>query len=178
MRCVIIYIVILLSLVFCSSCRNNRLKTNEEELAKDIFRQEEEKEEALKVSREKQDGDTLKLRSKAFRHKEDRIIDQSHPPKIIDIVGNLENIKEITLSDIAADITYIRMEAVPDSTIPTDLKFKYYLMDNYIVALNHYGIHLYSKDGRYYFGMIIQRLAVARSLEVLGIACFTYTAII
>lgn len=139
----------LLSLVFCSSCRNNRLRTNEEELAKNILRLEEEKEKTLKVSREKQDGDTLKLRSKAFRHKEDRIIDQTHPPKIIDIVGNLENIKEITLSDIASDITYIRMEAVPDSSIPTDLKFKYYLMDNYIVALNHYGIHLYSKDGRY-----------------------------
>ena len=92
MRYLIINVAILLPLVFSLSCRNNRLKTNEEELSKDILRQEEEKEEALKVGREKQDGDTLKLRSKAFRHKEDRIIDQAHPPKIIDIVGNLENI--------------------------------------------------------------------------------------
>ena len=41
------------------------------------------------------------------------------------------------------------MEPKPDSTLKKNLKFKYYLMDNYIVAVNLYGIHLFTKDGRY-----------------------------
>jgi hypothetical protein len=130
-------------------CHHNRLKTNEKELAKEIILQEKEKAEAGKVASEKQLADTLNRLTKGFRLKENRTVDPAHPPVEIDIAGSLNNVKEINLSDVASGITYIRMEPVPDPTLPEDLKFKYYMMDNYIVAVNLYGIHLYSKDGSY-----------------------------
>ncbi|MCX6255255.1 MAG: DUF4933 domain-containing protein [Bacteroidia bacterium] len=132
------------------SCHHNRLKTNEKELVKEITLQEKQNKEAKRVAREKElADDTLNRISKGFRFKEDRRVDPLHSPIIIDIAGSLNNVEEIKLSDVASEITYVRMEPVPDSTLPVDLKFKYYLMDNYIIAVNLYGIHLYSKDGRY-----------------------------
>jgi hypothetical protein len=142
-------LLLLLILSPTLSCHHNRLKTNEKELAKEIITQEKEKEDADKVSSEKKLADTLNRHQGGFRLKENRSVDPAHPPLIIDIAGNLNNVKDISLTDVAASITYIRIEPVPDSTIPVDLKFNYYLMDNYIIARNLYGIHLYSKDGRY-----------------------------
>ena len=149
MKHLLILSLVGMSLIFYSSCRNNRLKTNEKELEQEILLQEKKKEEAERFDSEKQLGNTPNRFSKGFRYKEDRTVDPAHPPVVIDIAGSLNNVEEIKLSDVATDITYIRMEPVPDSTLPGDLKFKYYLMDNYIVALNLYGIHLYSKNGRY-----------------------------
>ena len=141
----------LLVLLLCSvfSCRNNRLKTNEKELRQEIILQEKEREEAEKIANENQVGDSLNRSPRAFRYAEERAVDPNHPPVIIDIAGGLNNVNEISLSDVATDISYIRIEAVPDSTIPMDLKFRYYILDKYIVALNLYGIHQYSKNGKY-----------------------------
>ena len=142
-------LLLLLILSPTLSCHHNRLKTNEKELAKEIIIQEKEKEDADKTASEKLLADTLNRLPSGFRFKEDRSVDPAHPPIVIDLAGSLNNVKEINLSDVASGITYVRMESVPDSTLPVDLKFKYYLMDNYIVAVNLYGIHLYAKDGRY-----------------------------
>ena len=142
-------ILMFLLLLVVTSCHRNRLKTNVKELAKEIIIQEKQNEEAARVAREKELADTLNRPQKGLRLKEDRSVDLSHPPLVIDIEGSLNNIKEINLSDVSTGIGYIRMAPVPDSTIPGYLKFKYYLMDNYIIALNLYGIHLYSKDGRF-----------------------------
>jgi hypothetical protein len=131
------------------SCHHNRLKTNEKELVKEIAIQEKEKEDADRAANEKKLADTLNRHKGGFRLRENRSVDPAHPPVEIDLAGNLNNLKEINLSDVASSITYVRMEPVPDSTLPVDLKFNYHLMDNYIVALNLYGIHLYSKEGRY-----------------------------
>jgi hypothetical protein len=145
----IISSLVILAVIFCVSCRNNRLKTNEKELSKEILSQEKQKLISEKEDHEHQFSDTLNRLSKSFRFSEVRSIDPKHLPMIIDIVGNLKNLNDIKLSDIASKVSYIRMQPVPDSTIPRDLKFKYQLLDNYIVAINLYGIHLYSKDGRY-----------------------------
>jgi hypothetical protein len=142
-------LLLLLILSPTLSCHHNRLKTNEKELAKEIITQEKEKEDADKAAHEKKLADTLNRHQGGFRLKENRSVDPAHPPIVIDLAGSLNNVKEINLSDVASGITYVRMESVPDSTLPVDLKFKYYLMDNYIVAVNLYGIHLYAKDGRY-----------------------------
>jgi hypothetical protein len=141
--------LLLVFLILSISCHHNRLRTNEKELAKEIITQEKEKEEADKIANEKKLAVALNQNPKGLRFKEDRSVDPAHPPVTIDIAGNLNNIKEIVLSDLAADITYIHLKTIPDSTLPKDLKFSYYLMDNYIIARNLYGIHLYSKDGRY-----------------------------
>jgi len=142
-------IPIFLMLLIVISCHHNRLKTNEKELVKEITLQEKEKEDADRAANEKRLADTLNRHQGGFRLRENRSVDPAHPPVVIDIAGSMNSIKEIKLSDVATGITYIRMQPVPDSTFPKDLKFKYYLMDNYIVAVNLYGIHLYSRDGRY-----------------------------
>jgi hypothetical protein len=130
-----------------SSCHRNRLKLSERVLKEEILRQE--KEEAEKISGAGDKADTLNRISKGFRYKENRSVDPAHSPVKIDIAGNLTNIMDFKLSNVASEIQYVRLEPIPDSTIPSDLKSKYHLTDNYIVAANLYGIHLYSKEGKY-----------------------------
>lgn len=141
--------LIILFLILSISCHHNRLKTNEKELAQEIILQENEKKEYEKTANEKRLADSRKNNSDGLRLKEDRTVDLRHPPVEINIAGNLDNVREIKLSDLVSGITYIRIEPVPDSTLPCDQKFTYYIMDNYIIARNIYGIHLYSKDGKY-----------------------------
>jgi len=129
------------------SCRHNRLKVNEKELRNVIVT--EEKEASEKAANEKKLADSLKGRQPTLRFREKRSVDPSHLPLIIDIEGSLNNVKEIKLSDVAGGVSYVPMESVPDSTIPSDLKYSYQLMDNYIVAVNLYGIHLFTRDGKY-----------------------------
>lgn len=138
-------VLILLSL----SCHRNQLKTNETKLADEISQSEKQKQEADRIALENQDQDTRVNISSGFQYKEDRSINTSSPPLKIDISGSLENFANTKLSEIASEITYIRMAQTPDTTIPSNMKFRYYLMDNYIVATNIYGIHLYDRDGRY-----------------------------
>lgn len=135
--------------LLCQSCHQNRLKTNEKELSEELLKAEKEKEIADSTARVerfyRRDGGL----AGGFKIKEDRSTDPSAPPVIIDIEGNLENLSDTKLSDIVSEITYVRMAPVPDTTIPSDLKYRYFIMDNYIVATNFYGIHLYAKDGKY-----------------------------
>jgi hypothetical protein len=144
-----ILLVCFLLLLCVVSCHRNRLKVDEKELTEKILQEENQKEAAIKAAYEKNKSDTTNRIPSGFRYNEDRSVDPHYPPAVIDIAGNLNNAKEIKLSDIASDIKYIRMQPVPDPKIPSDLKFSYYLLDNYIVAVNLYGIHLYSKAGKY-----------------------------
>jgi hypothetical protein len=132
------------------SCSHNRLKTNEKDLVREIVSQEKENEvqKAQKAENNNQ-ADTLNRPDGAFRLREDRSVDPAHPPVIIDIAGSLNNVKEIKLSDVAATVKYVRLDNMPDSVLHADLKVRYYLLDNYIVAIDLYGINLYSKEGRY-----------------------------
>ncbi len=130
------------------SCHRNRLKGDEDQLAKEILTQEQQLEKE-RTERERQLADSLVWLPKGFRFKEERGVDPKNPPLIVDIAGNLNRIKDFRLSDVASHIEYIRMEPVPDSTLSRDVRFKYYRMDNYIVAINLFGIHLYSKTGKY-----------------------------
>jgi hypothetical protein len=116
-------------------------------LVQEILLQE--KTQAEKDAIMRKSADSLKRFTGAFKLKEERKTDSKNPPVAIDIAGNLNNVKELKLTDIASSVSYVRMEPIPDTTIPRNLKFKYFLMDNYIVAINLYGIHLYSKEGRY-----------------------------
>jgi Domain of unknown function (DUF4933) len=142
-------ILIFLLLLIVVSCHHNRLKTNEKVLANDIISREKEIDSANKADHDKNVADAQNRHQGGLRQRENRSVDPAHVPVVIDLAGSLNNVKDINLSDVARDITYIRMEPVPDTTLPADLKFKYYMMDNYIVSVNLYGIHLYSRDGRY-----------------------------
>ncbi len=127
------------------------MKNNEKALVQQILTAEEQltHEEAIRAQHEKQLTDYLAKLPKGFRFKEVRNVDPNMQPLVIDIAGNLNNIRDLKLSDVASDIKYIRIEAVPDPNLLRDMKYKYYIMDNYIVALNLYGTHLFSKEGKY-----------------------------
>lgn len=143
--------VFILLVYITSSCSSNRLKTDEKKLVNQIFTEEEQLvwQEAERAKRERQLADSLALLPKGFRFNEQRGADPVQPPVVIDIAGSLENISDLKLSDVASDIQYIRLEPVPDTTLPRTLRYKYYFMDNYLVALNIYGIHLFNKEGKF-----------------------------
>ncbi|NCA77674.1 MAG: hypothetical protein EOM90_15180 [Alphaproteobacteria bacterium] len=134
-------------MILLLSCQGNRLENDEDKLSAEILLQE--KEEAERIERENRLADSLKKLPPGFRFREDRSVDPSNPPMIIDIAGSLENIKDFALSDVASKITYIRMEKLPDSSFATVMRFKYYLMDSNIVAVNPSGIILFSRNGKY-----------------------------
>jgi hypothetical protein len=143
--------LILIVLIVFVSCGRNRMKTDEKTLAKQILTEEEQlaKEEADRAVKEKQWADSIAKLPKGFRFKEDRKVDPQNLPQVIDIAGSIEKMKDIKLSAVAYNIQYIRMEAIPDSVRSQGMRFKYYLMDHYIVGLNVFGIHLFSKEGKY-----------------------------
>jgi hypothetical protein len=142
-------IILLVALFILPGCNRNRLKTNEKALINKL--KLDEREQYISDSLTKLQGAKNRAGGLAggLLYKEDRSVDPSDPPLKLDISGSLENIANTKLSDIASEITYIRMAPIPDTTIPSNIKFRYYLMDNYIVAANIYGIHIYASDGRY-----------------------------
>ena len=174
------FLVLILLLSLLGSCKNNKMKTDEKKLVNKILSEEEklvlEEENRLEV--EKLLADSLAKLPKGFRFKEERSVDLQKPPVLIDIANSLDSIKEIKLSNVASNIEYIRMQAIPDSTFPQDLKFKYYLMDNYIVASNLYGIHLYSKKGAYIQNIVKNQLTgikIDLNKNRISISCAEYT---
>lgn len=173
-------LLLTLSIFTLFACQNNKLKTNEKNLVEKILSQEEilAQKEELRLLKEQELTDSLAKLPKGFRFKEDRSVDLQNPPVVIDIANSLDSIKEIKLSNVASNIEYIRMQAVPDSTIPHDLKFNYYLMDNYIVASNLYGIHLYSKKGVYIQTVVRNKLTgieIDLNLNCVSFYCADYT---
>jgi hypothetical protein len=130
-----------------TACHRNRLRINEKELMESVMKQEEGK----KVTEDnfRQEYDTTNSKIRTIRYKEDRSPDPSHPPVTIDLAGNLDNVREIKLSDVASEIKYIRLEQVPDSGFRRDVGFMYYFTDDYIIAGNIYGIVQYTRDGQY-----------------------------
>ncbi len=140
-----IYPLCLIFFLFIS-CNQNKLKTDEKKLSEQIRTEEQEKLEAENKLGENIGQDSAFL---GIRFQEDRAVDPKNPPQVIDIAGSLDNVEDISLSEVASKIEYIRIEALPDSTLPRNLEYKYYLMDNYIVAVNLYGIHLFTKDGNF-----------------------------
>jgi len=155
---------VVIAVVFMVSCHSNRLKTDEKALVKQIFTEEEQlaKDETNRVEREKQLADSIAKLPKGFRFKEVRSINPEQPPIVIDIAGSLDSIKDLKLSNVASDIKYIRMEPIPNCNLQPNLKYKYYLMDNHLIAANLYGIHQYTKDGKFVRTIVKNQLTGAR----------------
>lgn len=131
--------------IFVSCKPRVKLNADEQRLTEEIRKEEQAKQEA-----EAANANTTEIidsLSRGFRFREERSVDPQNPPVTIDLAGSLDNIREIKLSDVAQSIEYVPVQPVPD--IPHDLKFKYYQLDDYIVATNLYGIHLYSNDGSF-----------------------------
>jgi hypothetical protein len=128
-------------------CHRNQLRYDQKKLTQEILEEEKQSPEINKLN----GGSEINPRHvhKGTLYKENRTADPAKPPVIIDIEGSLESRADLKLSDVASEIKYVRIEPVPDSTVRTSMKFNYHLTDNYIIASNLFGTHLYSPEGRY-----------------------------
>ncbi len=142
------------------SCNQNRMKTDEKTLTQKILTEEEKLAEEAKqrAEQEKQMADSLSKLPKGFRFEEERAVDPEKPPIVINFAESLNNVSDLKLSDFAKDIKYIRLEPIPDNALSCKFKYKYYMMDNYLVALNLYGIHLFTKEGKYIRSVVRNQL--------------------
>lgn len=142
----IFYTLIITCLIGLTKCQQkNKLNSNQKELSDQIEKEEQEKRESI-------NGAVASIPDSippGFRFQEERSVDPQNPPTKIDLAGSLDNRKDLKLSDVVTKIKYIRLESLPDSSIHTDLKYKYRLAGDYIVASNLYGIHVFSKDGKF-----------------------------
>ena len=160
-----------------TSCHPNRLKTSEKTLAEEILLQEKETEGNDRSAREKQLADGSGNSGGGIRYKEDRSVDRASPPVVIDIAGNLQIIRDIKLSDIASEITYVRIQPPPDSSFRRDIKFTYHLTDDFIIASNLFGIIHYDRDGRY-INTVVKNQFTGIEIEpdkIIGYSEFTFT---
>lgn len=136
--------ILIILLISAISCRNNRLKIDEEKLKLELLAHVSSESAGKSII-----SDTSYHIHKGILYKEDRSADPLHPPLKIDIAGNLDNIEEIHLSDVFTEIRYIRIQPPPDSSFKNFMGFRYYLTDKNIVAYNVFGLINYSRDGRY-----------------------------
>ena len=140
-------ILIFLILVSFAACKpRNKLNTDEQKLAAQIKTEEQEKldKETLTQTRPAI-PDTL---PPGFRFQEDRSVDRKNPPEIIDIAGNLDNKKDIRLSDIGKQISYIRLTPPPDSLFIYRRPTIQFTKTN-IIATSHFSTCIYSLSGEF-----------------------------
>jgi hypothetical protein len=169
-------VTLLVILFILPACHRNRLKTNEKTLINKLKMDERAQETADSLARRERISNRKGGLPGGLFYKEDRSVNPLSPPVKIDIAGNLNNIKEYKLSDVASEINYVRLETVPDSTFPREMKFKYYLTSDYIVATNPGGILLYSKDGKFVNTIVKNKTTgitvTADMMTVLGVNTF------
>ena len=90
--------------------------------------------------------------SAGIEYAEIRAIDQSAPPVIIDIVGNLNNRKEFKLSDIASSVKYVLLQSPPDATITL---IRTVVSDDERIFIHaREGLFCYSADGQYLYTVV------------------------
>jgi hypothetical protein len=111
--------ILLSILLYISSCRQNRLKTNEKKLANEILLQEKTISESEKAAKEKE-SESKDSFSGNLRKKEIRSVDPQRPPVLIDIPGTRNNIRKFKLSDIASSVRYIKLQTPPDTMLLYD----------------------------------------------------------
>ena len=98
-----IYPLCLIFVLFIS-CNQNKLKTDEKKLSEQIRTEEQEKLEAENKLGENIGQDSAFL---GIRFQEDRAVDPKNPPQVIDIAGSLDNVENISLSEVASKIVIL-----------------------------------------------------------------------
>jgi hypothetical protein len=145
MKKLTLYMVCFSLFISILSCRNNRLKTDEKVLKKELL---------TSINKEKDPVNNLVSNTSGqipigFMYIENRSVDPANPPLVIDIEGCLDKIYEFKLSEVVSEIKYVRIEQPPDSAFIKDIQFDYYLTNDYIIAVNRLGILKYNKGGKF-----------------------------
>ncbi len=170
-------IFMILVYLLAPSCHRNRLKTSEKELTNEILLQEEENEANNGEENKKHLAGGSGNSNGGIRYKEDRSVDLTSPPVVIDIAGSLQNVREVKLSDIASEITYIRIQPPADSAFRKEIKFTFHLTDDYIIASNLFGIIHYDREGRF-VNTVVKNQFTGIEIEpdkIIGYSEFTFT---
>ncbi len=139
------------ALLVFTACQNNKLKSNEKDLAQKILSEEEilAQKKAIRIEKERLLADSIANLPKGFRFKENRVVDPLNPPVTIDFTKDIP-MRKMKLSDIAKKITYISLQ-VPDDSLffaPHMGGFVRFTNNN-IVLNNNFGIHRFSRTGDY-----------------------------
>lgn len=146
----ILLVSIFMLLAIATACKQrSKLKVDEDEIREELTAIEPVIVEQKRVIADDYNGVKLP---------ENRTIETNLKPMLIDIEGSLNNIKELKLSDVASTVQYVRLQPLEDKAIHTDMKYRYSLTDNHIVAANLFGIHLFNKDGSYNNTLVKNRL--------------------
>ena len=103
--------ILLLSIFLAFSCGGNHLKADEKALRKRILLEEEQLAlgAAKRSEREKYQADSIAKMPKGIRIKEERSVDPQALPIVVDIAGNLNNMRDFKLSQVASDIKYLSL---------------------------------------------------------------------
>ena len=156
MKTISIYFLIVVILFTSASCHPNRLKTNEKALAGEIRKNEKQKSEEEKALQEMESQRMGSVTSEKIRQKEIRSVDRLNPPIHIDIPGNLNNTRELRLSDIASSVRYVKLEDPPDTILLSDPFFYRNSLissiqseDDRIVFQGLYGVTIFDFTGKY-----------------------------
>jgi hypothetical protein len=130
------FLFLALLLMSFTSCHNNRLRSNEKDLAKEILAREKEIEkENLKSS----SYGSKNYQSGSIRMKEIRSVDIQRPPVRIDLPDTKNNIKKFKLSDIASSVTYIKLQTPPDTSLLYD---HFFYRDDLMSIIRSDGEHI------------------------------------
>ena len=140
---------LLVLLFMLPACNRNRLKTNEKTLINMLYQDEREQKTADSIAKAQRKDNREGGLPSGLLLKGDRSVDPLNPPLIIDLEASLDNINEVKLAEVVSGIRYVLIEQPPDSAFVGDIRFDYYLTDDYIIAVNRLGILKYNKDGRF-----------------------------
>lgn len=143
----------LLSLLMVNlSCHPNRLKQNEKELAQEILQGND----TEKTDYQKESSETKTQVNQGIRSKENRSIDQTKPPIVINIPGTQNISRNLKLSDVASTIRYVKLQTPPDSSLIFD---PFYFRegfdsnirsdDNQIIFQGIFGLTRFNMQGEY-----------------------------
>ena len=158
-----ILIILVITIFLNLSCRNNRLKTNEKELAKEISLKEKEKQEAERLDQENQDKDTLANIRSGFQYKEDRSVDPAHPPVVIDFSKDIP-VMEFKLGDLTSKVSYLVLQVPTDSLYFSEWP-EININSNSIIVNNNMGINRFDRDGKFIETICKNTFSVPRNIE-------------
>lgn len=140
----------IIMLAVLTSCGNNRLKTDEKLLAKQILTEEQQiaQEAELRAKREKQLADSIAKLPKGFQFKGERGIDEENPPTKIDIIANRQNSQHVKLSQLFSKIDYITLVPLSDSIFYRE-GANFLVNKNFIYGVSKQGIAQYNHQGHF-----------------------------
>ncbi|MCL3781013.1 hypothetical protein EMN47_11520 [Prolixibacteraceae bacterium JC049] len=133
-------ILLIMAAVFINCRGRNQLQGNQEKLAQQIT-----VEDSLLAASAKAMPQKI---SKGIQLKENRSIDKSYPIQLVDIAGQKGDSIDVKLSDIA-DVTFIPLESIPDSSNIGKVTQFVKLTDKYILVYGLSGIYQFGRDGRF-----------------------------